>query len=409
MTRLIHMLVVTALLGVAGMAQAQKRGGILTIHSPDSPGGMSILEEATQYAVGPMMGVMSNLLIFDQSAKQNSLQTIVPDLATSWRCSNDRMALTLPLRQGVRWHDGKPFTAQDVLCTWALLMETGTDRLRINPRKGWYENLERVSANGEFEVTFHLKRPQPAFSMFIAAGVSPIYPCHVPAREMRTHPIGTGPFKFVEYKPSQHVRVTRNTDYWNPNRPYLDGIEYVIISDPATANLAFIAGKLDMTFPQNVTIPQLKTIRADRPSAICEITPGAGLNRDLIVNRGRPPFDNADLRRAMALAIDRQAFIDIIAEGQGEIGGVLQPAPDGLWGMPVEQLRTLPGYDPDVAKNREQGRQIMRGLGYGPENRLKVKLLTRNIPLYRAPAVILLDQLREVFIDAELDAVETAT
>jgi len=74
--------------------------------------------------------------------------------------------------------------------------------LRINPRKPWYANLAEITANGDFEVTFHLNRPQPSLLALLASGWSPIYPCHVSAAQMRTHPIGTGPFKFVEFKPN---------------------------------------------------------------------------------------------------------------------------------------------------------------------------------------------------------------
>src|SRR4051794_3300065 len=105
-------------------AFAQKSGGILKMYSPDSPAGMSIHEEATVFAEGPVMGVFNNLVIFDQHVPQNTLQSIVPDLATSWSWSEEGTELTLPLREGVTWHDGKPFTAKDVQCTWDLL--TGT-------------------------------------------------------------------------------------------------------------------------------------------------------------------------------------------------------------------------------------------------------------------------------------------
>ena len=83
------------------------------------------------------------------------------------------------------------------------------------------------------------------------------------------------------------------------------------------------------------------------------------------------------------------------------------PPPEGVWGMPPEMLQTLPGYDPDVAKNRAEARKIMEKLGYGPNNRLSVKVSTRNIPPYRDPAVILIDQLKEIYIDAELELVDT--
>src|SRR5437762_10935700 len=92
-------------------ALAQKQGGILRMYSPDSPASMSIHEEGTVFAQGPMMGVFNNLVMFDQHVKQNSLASVAPDLATGWSWNEDGTELTLPLRQGVKWHDGKPFTA----------------------------------------------------------------------------------------------------------------------------------------------------------------------------------------------------------------------------------------------------------------------------------------------------------
>jgi peptide/nickel transport system substrate-binding protein len=131
------------------------------------------------------------------------------------------------------------------------------------------------------------------------------------------------------------------------------------------------------------------------------------VNRTLIVNRGKPPFDDPDLRRSMSLSLDRKAFIDIITEGQGDIGGTMLPAPEGVWGMPPDELKKLPGYDPDVAKNRAKARDIMQKLGYGPDKRLTVTVSTRNLPPYRDPAVILIDQLKEIYIDGVLEAVDT--
>jgi peptide/nickel transport system substrate-binding protein len=118
---------------VAGPALAQKPGGILKMYSPDSPASMSIHEEATVFAEGPMMGVFNNLVIFDQHVPQNSLASIVPDLATGWSWSEEGTELTLPLREGVTWHDGKPFTAMDVQCTWDLLTGTSSEKFRVNP------------------------------------------------------------------------------------------------------------------------------------------------------------------------------------------------------------------------------------------------------------------------------------
>ncbi len=399
---------IMAAIGAGHAALAQKKGGILTLYSPASPANMSMLEAPTIVAEMPMMGVFNNLVLFDQHKPQVSLDTIVPDLATSWSWNEDGTALTFKLRQGVKWHDGKPFTAQDVKCTWDLLLDKTGDKLRLNPRKTGYNNLDAVIPNGDYEVTFRLKRPQPAFLMLLAGGFSAIYPCHLTATQMRPHPIGTGPFKFVEFKPNEGIKVTRNPDYWKPDRPYLDGIEYTIIQDPSTAALAFVSGKFDMTFPYSLSVPQFNDVQSQAPQAICALTPDGGVNRHVLINRDKPPFNDPELRRAMALSIDRKAFVDILTQGKGEIGGILQPPPGGLWGMPPDQIAKLPGYDPDVHKNREEARQIMQKLGYGPDKRLKIKVTTRDWSVYRDPAVILIDQLKHVYIDGELELVDTA-
>ncbi len=385
-------------------AFAQKAGGILKLGHFDSPASMSMLEESTQAVNRPMSGVFNNLVMYKQDVPQNSMKSIVPDLATSWSWNEEGTELTFPLRQGVKWHDGKPFTAADVKCTFDLLMDNAKDKLRINPRKSWYANVAEVTTNGDYEATVHLKRSQPSFLALLATGWSPIYPCHVSPRDMRKHPIGTGPFKLVDFKPNQSITVSRNPDYWKPGRPYLDGIEYTIIKDVSTRLLSFLSGKDDAYF--GVTIPQLKDVQSQAPQAICDMFTG-NVPRNLIVNRDAPPFDNPDVRRAMSLTLDHKAFIDILTEGQGDIGAVMQPPPDGLWGMPPELLKSLPGYDPDVEKSRAQARTLMEKLGYGPDKHLAVTVSTRNLAPYRDPAVLLIDQLKQIYMDGVLDPVDT--
>jgi len=301
---------------IAVPAFSQRPGGILQMPDFASPASMSLHEESTIAAGTPLMGVFNNLVVFDQHVAQNSLSSIVPDLATGWSWSEDGTQLTFPLRSGVKWHYGKPFTAEDVKCTWEALLGVSTDKFRINPRRAWYRNVERITTNGDYEVTFELKHPQPYLIALLASGQSPVYPCHVSLRDMRSHPIGTGPFKFVEFKPNERIAVTRNPDYWKPGRPYLDGVEYTIIPNASTRMLAFVAGKLDLIW---MTIPLLKDIKSQAPQANCDVVMDNN-SRDLIINRAVPPFDNLDLRRAMALSLDRQAFIDILTEGQGTVG-----------------------------------------------------------------------------------------
>jgi peptide/nickel transport system substrate-binding protein len=398
-----------AILMVAGSAAAQtpKSGGIMKIYQRDSPASASIHEEATFSNNVPFMGVFNNLVLFRQDMPVNTPETIAPELADSWAWSADKKTLTFKLHPGVKWHDGKPFTSADVKCTMDLLQNKSADKFRKNPRRSWYANVEAVVPNGDLEVAFKLGRPQLSLLSMLASGYSPMYPCHVSTRDMRTNPVGTGPFKFVEFKQNEIIRLAKNPDYWRKGKPYLDGIDFPIITNRATAMLAFIAGKVDMTMPTEVTQAILRDIKSQAPKAVCKMVP-TNVHINLIVNREKPPFDNADLRRAMALTIDRRAFIDILFEGDADMGGALLPGPEGIWGMPKEMLAALPGYSPDVAASRTAARALMVKAGYGPDKHLAIKVSTRNIPTYRDPAVILLDQLKEIYVDATLDIVETS-
>jgi peptide/nickel transport system substrate-binding protein len=136
-----HRHLLAAVLGVliavsaGGGALAQKSGGILRVYSADSPPGLNIYEQATPWGQGPLMSVYNNLILFDQHIAQNRLETIVPDLASRWEWNEDGTGLTFTLRQGVKWHDGQPFTAKDVLCTVDLMLDKATQKVRFNPRK----------------------------------------------------------------------------------------------------------------------------------------------------------------------------------------------------------------------------------------------------------------------------------
>src|SRR5438445_7610420 len=148
-------------IGLANPAVAQKQCGTLRVFHGDSPASMSILEEGSISAIMPMMGVFNNLVLFDQHVRQNRVESIVPELATSWSWSEDGTELSFKIRQGVKWHDGKPFTAADVKCTYDLLIGTGSDKLRVNPRKSWYNNVAEISKPGNSEVSFKLQQPTP--------------------------------------------------------------------------------------------------------------------------------------------------------------------------------------------------------------------------------------------------------
>ena len=221
---LIGLIAAAGLLG--SPAFAQKQGGVLRVTHRDNPPSASIHEEATISTVMPFSGVFNNLVVFDHASKQDRMDRLQPELATEWAWSEDGRVLTFKLRDDVKWHDGKPFTSADVKCTWDMILGKGDTTFRKNPRKPWYFNLKDVTVNGPAEVAFHLGDPQPSLLAMLAGGMSPVYPCHVPAAQMRTHPIGTGPFLFGELKQNESMRIVRNPNYWKKGLPYLDAVEF---------------------------------------------------------------------------------------------------------------------------------------------------------------------------------------
>ena len=400
-----------ALLGIlllaATPAAAQKKGGTLRLYHNDNPPSTSLLEESTIASVTPFMAVFNNLVVFDPAKVHESFDTVIPDLAESWSWDSTNTRLTFKLRQGVSWHDGKPFTSKDVQCTWRMLIGKGdTTDFHRNPRKVWYSKLQDVSIVGDYEATFELSEPQPSLPVLLASAFSVVYPCHVPQAVMRTKPVGTGPFKFVEFKRGTSIRLVRNPDYWKKDRPYLDEITFRMVDSRATRLLAFVTGEFDITFPSDVSVPLMKDIKAQAPNAICQMIP-TGTQINLMVNRVNPPFDNPEIRKAMSLALDRKPYNTILMEGLALTGGAMLPKPVGEWGMPPDMVAQLAGYGADTAKNIAQAQAIMQKLGYSDAKPLAIKIQTRNLPTYREPAVILADQLKKIYINGELDILET--
>ena len=368
---------ITSLLAAAvplGSAWAQKQGGVLRITHRDSPASMSIHEEGTISVVLPMMGVFNNLVMFDPHKRQNSLDGIVPDLADQVDVERGRQDADLRAARGrdvarrQAVHRGRremhlgsagrhgAGELQGQLPQGLVRQRRERDGQR-RPRGGVQSEGAAARAAGPARVGLH-------------AGLS--LPC-LAGRDAPA-PIGTGPFKFVEYKANQSIKVARNPNYWKPGRPYLDGIEYTIIPNRSTAILAFVSGKFDMTFPYEITVPLVSDVKSQMPTAICDISP-MNVAANVLMNPV-PPFDDLEVRRAVAMTLDRKAFVDILTQGQGDVGGAMQPLPEGRWGLPDEMLRELPGYDPDVAKSREKARAIMAAKGYGPSKPLKLKLST---------------------------------
>src|SRR5581483_982929 len=206
----------------AAQSRPPKPGGILNVmQREDLPQGFSIHETATISTVWPSMPCFNNLVIFDPLKKTESMDTIIGELAEKWSWQDNYRHLVFFLRKDVKWHDGQPFTAKDVKYTFDMVREApdAPGKLRINPRKDWYANVEAIETPDPGTVVFRLKRPQPSLLMMLASGYAPVYAAHVPAAGYRTGCIGTGPFRLKEWKKGEYVEYVKNPDYFVKGRP----------------------------------------------------------------------------------------------------------------------------------------------------------------------------------------------
>src|SRR5712664_4048942 len=359
--------------GLPASGQAPKRGGILnTLLTEDPPG------------------------------------LLIPELAERWSWQDNFCNLVFFLKKHVRWHDGQPFTSRDVKYTFDVFREASEApaKLRLSPRKDWYANVEAIEAPEPHTVVFRLKRPQPSLLLMLASGYSPVYPAHIPLAELRQRCVGTGPFRFKQYARGQVIELERNPDYFVPGRPYLDGIRYTIIGERGTRLAALQAGRLDAFVPLDVTKTMAESLKKSAPSlVITEV--GQNGSDNVILNHKRPPFDNPAVRRAVNLALDRNAYVRSVRQNGAVTGAALMPKPLGFWGLPDPELRTLAGYR-DPAKDKAEAKRLLAGAGHGPDKPLRVDLVTRTLPIYLDLASFVVDQLRLIGMEATIKQLDTA-
>ncbi|WP_053063767.1 ABC transporter substrate-binding protein [Caballeronia mineralivorans] len=383
-------------------AMAQRSGDVLHLVGLNPPSA-SIHEEYTFDVQRAFMPVFNNLVIFDQAATHHTMKEIKPDLAESWSWDSSHTVLTFRLRTAVKWHDGQPFSAKDVKCTWDTLRGAREAGWRNNPRAGWYQNLKDVTVDNDRQVSFHLARPQPSLLEYLASGLSPVYPCHVSAQQMRSAPIGTGPFKVAKFERGKSVQLVRNPDYFKKGHPYLDGVTIRFLAGGSMMNqeLGFTSGIYDQI---NLPYNKVAQLQLTNPKARCEIKK-TSTELVLVFNHAALPFNDVNVRRAFAYAIDRNAFLRI-SNNAFNVGSLFRS--DSEWGRPASALAAFPGYGPDTKANLAQAQQLMRQAGYGPEKPLNVELITRNSDSYLAPTTLVADQLSKIYVNAKINLLESS-
>jgi ABC-type transport system substrate-binding protein len=178
--------------------------------------------------------------------------SIIPGLATSWDVSDDKTVYTFHLREGVKFHDGSDFDSADVVATFQRIIAP-PDTIAIGSLKEQLAMVDTIAAPDAATVVFTLKRPTPFFLEILAGDSAVIFSAEELAannNDLRgvTVPTGTGPFKFVEFIPGEKIVIEANPDYWNPNLPYVDGIEFLNVGAWADRGTAVLTGQADFSF-----------------------------------------------------------------------------------------------------------------------------------------------------------------
>ncbi|MCU0818162.1 MAG: ABC transporter substrate-binding protein [Beijerinckiaceae bacterium] len=329
---------------LAGPASAQKRGGTLVqITQPEPPSLGSYISTANP--VGQVASkIYDGLLEYDFNLKP------LPSLAESWVVSEDGKTVTFKLRSGVKFHDGKPFTSADVQFTFMEVLK------KVHPRGiNTFSEVTAVDTPDPQTVVFRLNRPAPYMMAALSGYESPILPKHVFSQgDIRTHqnantPIGTGPFKFVEWRRGEFVRLDRNADYWKPGKPYLDRIVVRFIGDTGTRAAALEKGEAHVAGFGAVPYNDVKKLEK-LPNIRIETKGYEMLSPvvELMFNTKKPPFDNAKVRQAISYAIDRKFVIDNIWFGFGKpTNGPISSnfAPTGLYTADVTNYNVPDGVE----------------------------------------------------------------
>lgn len=285
-----------------------------------------------------------------------NLGAVKPDLAINWEMTPDGLTVTFHLRKGVKWHDGVPFTAQDA--AFSLNRFRNPPPGFTFPFSSYLDPVENITAPDDATVVIKLKHPYLGLFPVLAAEPLRIMPRHIIQRDghRRNSMVGTGAFKFKEELPSVLVRLERNPDYFEKGLPYLDGVVIYTIPEPSTAQAALEAGKVQIVAPDIVNLKLVPKMQSDpRFKAIVD-----GRSQGLaLFMQPKGPFEDIRVRKAIHLALDRQASDKVNSDGLGKIGGLIPSAskyarPESYWlSKPGWRPKNTPGGQQDLAEAKK--------------------------------------------------------
>jgi peptide/nickel transport system substrate-binding protein len=385
----------------ATSAQTPQRGGTLIFAIAAEPPTYDCHGTQTFAVLQRVAPHYSTLLRFEPGKYPG----IVGDAAESWTVSPDNLTYTFKLRPNIKFHDGSPFTSEDVKASYEHI--GNPPKGVISNRKDSLAKVAAIETPDPLTVVFKLKDVDA--SIVTGAFASP-WNCLYSAAKLKQDPnfpvknvMGTGPFKFVEHVAGSHWTGERFDQYFKPGLPYLDGFRAVTTSAVASQNA--LIGKQVMA-----------EFRGFSPSERDRIVTGMGkdanvqeapwlLHMDISFNPQRKPFDDVRVRRALSLGLDRWGGAEALGKitNLRNVGGVVLPG--GQWAASKEEIEKYPGFGRDMATNRAEAKRLLKEAG---QENLTLTLSNRNIAPYPAMGVFVIDQWRQIGVKVDHQQLETA-
>lgn len=393
-----------ALLGFAaqpGWAQGEpKRGGTLNFAVSAELPNYDCHANTSFAFIHPVRPHYNTLLRF----KADAYPELEGDLAQSWTVAEDGLTYTFALRQGVSFHDGSAFSSEDIKATY--------DRIR-NPqggarsiRQAAYSDISAIETPDANTVVFKLAKPNASMlSMF----ASP-WDCVYSAKKLAADPrfpekniMGTGPFVFGQHVAGSHWTSTRSPNYWEPGKPYLDGFRAVFISGAPMIN-ALSAGEVMAEFRGQSPAERDRVVKQLGARAVVQESPWVCV---LVVsfNVKKPPFNDARVRRALSLAIDRWSGAEALSRIAlvRHVGGIMRPGYD--LAASKEELEAMPGFSRDLPASRAEAKRLLAEAGV---SNLTFAFTNRNVAMpYTPVGVFLIDQWRQIGVNVRHEQLET--
>ena len=370
-----------------------KHGGVLRYGVLNAPAHFDVHQSGTVSNMGTQGCMYDNLI---RRNPLDSGQTIIPDLAHSWEISPDGKTYTFFLRQGVTFHDGADFTAEDVKATYQRIIQS--PKGFSSPRTPLFATVSEINVRDAHTIEFKLSEPRPQNFMLgaFASGWNIIVrkktleDNNYSLRQIPDYP-GTGPFRSVKRIDKEVWVMERNPDYWNEGLPYLDGIEFYHLP-PFSAQLgaALLAGNLD--YARLLDPVSLQKVQ-DTPGMS-----GTDYYQSVIqaiwVNNEREAFRDPRVRRAIHLVLDRAVLVDVVRDvAPMLVGGFIYPFSD--FATPPEKLAERPGYQSDPTAAIREARQLMAAAGY-PDGLKDVDFMIREAASFKLWSVAVQAMLREI-------------